>query len=725
MVKKVFVLTQILILCCGAGLCEDIIFNVDCFFGWDGYYRPMQWTTVNVGITSTLTEPFQGVLSISAQQDGLNNLIINHEFVLTPNVRLNIPLVTKFAYGAEKCSVRISTPKGKTVWSKSYNLWDYSQNKQVLHSLGENDLLVGLVGQRKFGILKLEEEAACKYGRSIGRVFVKDKLPVQLPWDWTGYCALDILVLYDADMSQCNANQLKAIEQWVRNGGKVLLILSSHPLSQDNPLASCLPFEVLSSEQYTIPPATADIIKLKLEKPEEVIAWPIRSNDSRLCDFVSTEQDTALLGIGYCGFGRIGMLSFDPSTLEKAANHQLPQFWINLLSLVLVDSVIRDQQPELPEKTENESYNYNQFQYDLQQIQVMSVRDIIPNMNTEEEEHNYDYYPNRYGIGLEQAGSNAVMGYLLNIPQMRPLSIWWVILLLVLLAVLLGPVDYIVLKKLDRQPLTWLTCTFWITVFTVGAYYGVQVLRSGELQYRSVTVTDSITTQDSTWSSTHAGLFAPKSDKYQLDGINNKQWWSAISPEQREIYSYRGGQGATRNVYCTQYDGANIPYALPVNIWTMQCLLCEEPVESFPIRATVTRQQNQIIAEVSNLSDTRLEKGYIVFSDNRVFEFDALEPITTKTFKGGLKKKQVWHIDSDKNYRETIKFNNPILNTEESYIAKGSLDRTKALIAMIERGAAVVCAEMNTKEPTIQIKDKECGYVNRKLYRLVVFPDEL
>jgi hypothetical protein len=316
------------------------------------------------------------------------------------------------------------------------------------------------------------------------------------------------------------------------------------------------------------------------------------------------------------------------------------------------------------------------------------------------------------------------MEYLLNIPQMRPLSVWWVILLLVLLALLLGPVDYIVLKKLDRQPLTWLTCTFWIVVFTVGAYYGVQALRSGVLQYRSVTVMDCIEAEDSMWSATHAGLFAPKSDKYQLDGINGKQWWSAVSPEQRDIYYYRGGRTASRNVFCMQYDGANIPYALPINIWTMQCLLCEEPVESFPIRAVVKRRQNQVTAEISNLSDKPLERGYIVFADNRVFEFDGLGPTTTKTLKGTLREKQIWNSDNV-NYHETIKIKNSMLNTEEAYIAKGSLNRTKALGAMIERGAAVVCAEMNTQEPTIQVKGKTCEYTNRKLYRLAVFPDEL
>jgi len=51
------------------------------------------------------------------------------------------------------------------------------------------------------------------------------------------------------------------------------------------------------------------------------------------------------------------------------------------------------------------------------------------------------------------AGMNAVFEYLYVV--LKPLSIWWVIALLVLLAVLLGPVDYLVLKRYDKLPWTW------------------------------------------------------------------------------------------------------------------------------------------------------------------------------------------------------------------------------------------------------------------------------
>jgi len=89
-------------------------FNVDCFFGWGGCYRPMEWTPVEIGISSILTEPFAGSLNVSAQQDGLNTLNIAHTFVLTPDIPLHIPLVTKLAFAADKCTVKIADERGRT-----------------------------------------------------------------------------------------------------------------------------------------------------------------------------------------------------------------------------------------------------------------------------------------------------------------------------------------------------------------------------------------------------------------------------------------------------------------------------------------------------------------------------------------------------------------------------------------------------------------------------------
>jgi len=48
----------LLVLACasGVGAARDIEFNVDFYCGWEGYYRPMEWTPIEIGIDSDLTE---------------------------------------------------------------------------------------------------------------------------------------------------------------------------------------------------------------------------------------------------------------------------------------------------------------------------------------------------------------------------------------------------------------------------------------------------------------------------------------------------------------------------------------------------------------------------------------------------------------------------------------------------------------------------------------------
>ena len=161
-------------------------FNVDFFCGWGGYYRPMEWTPVEIGISSTLTEPFAGLITVSAQQDGLNTMNVNYEFVLTPDIPLHLPLVTKFAFTADKCSVRlVDKDRGRTQWSQDYELWGMETNNRFITVVNENDLLIGLVGSRKFGLLRLPKQSKCLSHKGPGEVYVGDKLPRMIPWDWT------------------------------------------------------------------------------------------------------------------------------------------------------------------------------------------------------------------------------------------------------------------------------------------------------------------------------------------------------------------------------------------------------------------------------------------------------------------------------------------------------------------------------------------------------------
>ena len=336
----------------------DSPFNVDFFCGWGGCYRPMEWTPVEIGISSTLTEPFAGSVTVSTQQDGLNTLNIVHTFVLTPDIPLHLPLVTKIAFTADKCSVKLRNERGRTRWSFDFDLWNFSTRSGLLTAVRENDLLIGLVGSRKFGLLRLPQQSFCQSQTGRGKVYLGDKLPRMVPWDWTGFVPLDLLVLYDPDWNLFNEHQLKAIAEWVSNGGKLMLVLGSHPLPAANPLAQILPVELQDLKQITIPARTLAGWGLQGSNPEAITAWSLvpkpearfyetqtnRTNESSLSD----RRDECLFATGYAGFGRVGVLAFDPSDMTDRQKANSARFWVGRIAAVLEDTYAVPPQGPIP-----------------------------------------------------------------------------------------------------------------------------------------------------------------------------------------------------------------------------------------------------------------------------------------------------------------------------------------------------------------------------------------
>jgi hypothetical protein len=697
-------------------------FNVDCFFGWGGCYRPMEWTPMEIGISSTLTKPFAGSLNVSAQQDGLNTLNISHTFVLTPDIPLHIPLVTKLAFAANKCSVRIANERGRTRWSYNFELWDFSRRNRMLTAIGENDLFVGLIGLRKFGLLRLSEHSACESEKGRGNVYLKEKLPRMVPWDWTGFVSLDLLILYDPDWNLFNRNQLNAIAQWVSNGGKLLLILGSRPFPAENPIAELLPFEVRQAKEITIATDKLKNWGLNAANPEVVVCWPFKPKlGARFYKTDDTDNEKCLFATGYVGFGRVGVLAFDPSTMTGIQKTNSAQFWVSRIAAMLEDNDIEPVEFETEKQIRNRRKGRKRHNRGVYR-EPGSHRSIVLVEKIKKDENNPDNYQNthHYDTGQAQAGNNAVMEHLYNIAELRPLSIWWVILLLTLLAVLLGPVDYKVLKRIDRLPLTWVTSAFWIILFTAGAYYGVQALRGGRMQFRIVSVLDGIKHSDCAWSTEYCGLFAPYSDDYRLENLGNKQWWSGIAPAQKHLHAYHSQKAGSRNIYCLQHDGSNLPYSLPINIWTMQCLMNETPIQQLPIDAKVERRGGKIFLTIVNQVESPIKSGYVLFDNNQAIGFGSVGGHSTAEFSDRLKPYKDWDTiirNPNGGYRHYSVFKN-----ETAYSAQGCLQRTQAIKAYLAGGAVVVCAEFDGAPASFAVKNRSCDYNHTQLVRLVVFP---
>jgi len=689
---------------------EDSPFNVDVFFGWGGCYRPVEWTPIEVEIASTLKKPFEGVLRISARQDELNNMNLSHYFVLTPDVPLHIPLVAKLAFAADAADASITDRSGRQQWTHRIELWDYSSSAvSAITAVSEDELLIGLVGRSRFGLGQLADKVECRSDRRSGKVYIKDKLPRMLPWDWTGYASLDALILYDPDWSELSLGQLSAISQWVNNGGRLLLVLGSHPIAADSPLIAALPLRIGDAKEINLSPDHLSLMKLESGEPQSLACWSLETLGEPQCCWTVNEVDgNPLVMMVRAGFGRVGIVVFDPGNMSAAHSFESERFWVYVLSN-LIEAQQKGSDSRRPDIA-----------------QERSIAIIDPSEKPADQQDSYGRYS--YGISTQLAGNNAIMEYLYDIAQLRPLSIWWVILLLVILAVLIGPVDYLVLKRLDRLPLTWLTCAGWIALFTIGAYYGVRTLRAGDLQLRVISVSDGVaspTTGKSSpvvWSSVYAGMFAPASDDYTLNGLSPQQWWSAIAPSQSQFYAYRQSIDL-RNVYYSQHDGGNLPFSLPVSIWTMQCLLTESPQTDMPFTAELLQSGNRVKLRVANLSPAPIKSGFVMTGEGRVMQFDSVAGSSSREFDGSLHHERVWSVDGrDMGYRYNLVPGGLSLGHDAAFFAQGTLQRTNAILSYVKNGAAVVCVRYDDIPSPFSVKDPSARYEHTQLARLVIFP---
>jgi hypothetical protein len=299
----------------------------------------MEWTPVEIGITAKLKKPFGGTVTVSAQQDDLTRMTVDHNFVLTPDLPLRLPLVTKFDFAASDCKVQIRDERGRTRWHYEYKLWDYGSASQKLKAVGKDDLLIGLIGRRVFGLAQLPNNTMCQSRDRVGQVYLKQKLPRRLPWDWTGYQSLDLLVLYDPDWDLINNHQGDAIARWVSNGGKLLVVLGDRHLPNGHPIAKLLPVKLGKLKHMALDAATVNQWGCNPAEGTKVEYRPMKPKPAtRIYNTAVFGSAEALFAAGFVGFGRVGVLAFDPSALKVRRPESAVKFWSSRFETLLGSS---------------------------------------------------------------------------------------------------------------------------------------------------------------------------------------------------------------------------------------------------------------------------------------------------------------------------------------------------------------------------------------------------
>jgi hypothetical protein len=213
-----------------------------------------------------------------------------------------------------------------------------------------------------------------------------------------------------------------------------------------------------------------------------------------------------------------------------------------------------------------------------------------------------------------------------------------------------------VLRRLGRQPWTWITTSGWIALITLGAIYMGHIFKSGDLYYRSLRLVDesdgqTVATRDV------ACIYSPRTTTYTID-TDPESWWQPVSIDQ---YGYSRGGIKTDLNYLQTYRG-NTPGPMLINVWNLRFIEGEQIAtagEAGVIEAKISAPGNMsILGTIKNRGTMPLRDVTIRTKSKMCVLEGNIAPGQTVTLKEELKPTNTIDYESNgyyynENYQRT------------------------------------------------------------------------
>jgi len=215
---------------------------------------------------------------------------------------------------------------------------------------------------------------------------------------------------------------------------------------------------------------------------------------------------------------------------------------------------------------------------------------------------------------------DAVFGAMIETRQVRKLPVEWLLALLVLYLIVIGPLDHWWLKKINRQMLTWLTFPAYVALFSLLIYYIGYKLRAGETE----------------WNELHLVDVLPRSERVELRGrtfaslyssVNAKYKLASDQPFATLRGEYRGAVGGGREGRLEAELVANSFRAeVAVPVWDSLLYVSDwEQPAAPPLAAKLSPQGGQYVLTLENRLGRKLGPSYLAFQ-GRLYRLAELGP---------------------------------------------------------------------------------------------------
>ncbi len=238
----------------------------------------------------------------------------------------------------------------------------------------------------------------------------------------------------------------------------------------------------------------------------------------------------------------------------------------------------------------------------------------------------YLYVSTDYNQAYGQS-ADGIFGAMIDSRQVHKLPIVWLLLLLLVYLVVIGPFDRFWLKRIGKPMLTWITFPCYVAAFSLLIYFIGYRLRAGETEWNELHVVDVLRNGDRAElrGRTYASIYSPANARY---AVGSPQKYATL---RGESLGSSGGQ-ATERVAVSQ-NGDSFKAEIFVPVWTSQ-LYVSDWWQSAPVPlgvSVVAQGGDWWQVTVQNQTDRALTHAQLVIG-GRVIPLGEVPVGQTKAF---------------------------------------------------------------------------------------------
>jgi hypothetical protein len=274
-----------------------------------------------------------------------------------------------------------------------------------------------------------------------------------LPTRAEGWGVLDRLVWQDVDSNQLSTDQLDALRRWLAAGGRLVIVGGSAGIGT----LSAFPDDVLPYR----PTATVDVDPTSLQPllgqlPVGASELPAMAGALGGGRALAMSGDRVIAGDRAYGSGRVTLIGIDPSVRWLGESTSVDTLWRGLL-------------------------------------------------------------PDRSGDGALLLDDSQLVQAVYQLPALALPPTSGLLVIIAAYILIIGPINYLVLKRLDRRELAWITMPVLVLAFAAASFGYGSFLRGTDVVVNEVAIVRGAPDATEATAQVYFGIFSPTRSTYQVD----------------------------------------------------------------------------------------------------------------------------------------------------------------------------------------------------------------